>query len=290
MITEGTAKKYMKTEKKAHAKINLTLDITSALPDGYHSVFTVMQTVDLCDAVTVETTGGGNVTLTCTDESVPCDERNTAHQAAARFRQAAGIGDGIAENNKKRIPSQAGLAGGSADAAAVLRALDELFPGRITEKQLYEIALSIGADVPFCLAGGAKLCLNKGEIMAALPCLDAFAVLVKPEDNVSTKEAYGRFDGTAGLIHPNNEKFLLYAAKGEYKKALAYAANTFEDLCGLPCGRIIKSALYAGGAYYAAMSGSGSAFFGLFDDVAAAEQAANILRQEYVRTFVCKTV
>ena len=266
----------MKTEQKACAKINLTLDITSVLPDGYHSIFTVMHTVDLCDTVTVETADDGSVTLTCTDKAVPCDERNTAYQAAARFRQAAGLEEGIAIRIKKRIPSQAGLAGGSADAAATLRALDGLFPKRLTEKQLYEIAFSIGADVPFCLAGGAKLCLNKGEIMAELPCLDAFAVLVKPEENVSTKDAYARFDNAP--------------EKGEYKKALAYAANTFENLCDLPCGSAIKSALYAGGAYYAAMSGSGSAFFGLFEKKAAAEQAAKALRQQYPQTFLCKTV
>ena len=280
----------MKTEQKACAKINLTLDITSVLPDGYHSIFTVMQTVDLCDTVTVETNDGNGVTLTCTDGAIPCDERNTAYQAAERFRQAAGLEEGIAVRIEKCIPSQAGLAGGSADAAAVLRALDGLFPERLTEKQLYEIAFSIGADVPFCLAGGAKLCLNKGEIMTALPCLDAFAVLVKPEENVSTKEAYARFDGAADLFHPDDNKFLYYAAKGEYKKALAYAANTFEDLCDLPCGSAIKSLLYAGGAYYAAMSGSGSAFFGLFDDKAAAEQTAETLRRKYPQTFVCKTV
>ena len=280
----------MKTEQKAYAKINLTLDITSVLPDGYHSIFTVMQTVGLYDDVTVETNDNGGVTLTCTDGAIPCDERNTAYQAAERFRQAAELHEGIAIHIEKRIPSQAGLAGGSADAAAVLRALDELFPGKLSEWQLYEIAFSIGADVPFCLAGGAKLCLNKGEIMAALPCLDAWAVLVKPEDNVSTKDAYARFDSAPDLFHPDNDKFLFYATKGEYKKALAYAANIFEDLCDLPCGSAIKSALYAGGAYYAAMSGSGSAFFGLFDDESAAEQTAKILRQKYTQTFFCKTI
>lgn len=279
----------MKTEQKAYAKINLTLDITSVLPDGYHSIFTVMQTVGLYDDVTVETNDNGGVTLTCTDDSIPCDERNTAYQAAERFRQAAELHEGIAIHIEKRIPSQAGLAGGSADAAAVLRALDELFPGKLSEWQLYEIAFSIGADVPFCLAGGAKLCLNKGEIMAELPCLDAWAVLVKPEDNVSTKDAYARFDSAPDLFHPDNDKFLFYAAKGEYKKALAYAANTFENLCDLPCGSAIKSALYAGGAYYAAMSGSGSAFFGLFDNETTAQKAADALRKEFAQVFVCKT-
>ncbi|MBQ6065335.1 MAG: 4-(cytidine 5'-diphospho)-2-C-methyl-D-erythritol kinase [Clostridia bacterium] len=279
----------MKTEQKAPAKINLTLDIASVLPDGYHSIFTVMQTVDLCDTVTVETADGG-VTLTCTEGAIPCDERNTAYKAAALFRKAANITEGVQVHIEKRIPSQAGLAGGSADAAAVLRALDELFPERLTEKQLYEIAFSIGADVPFCLAGGARLCLNKGEIMARLPSLDAWVVLVKPEENVSTGEAYARFDSAQELFHPDNDRFLFHAAKGEYKKALAYAANTFEDLCDLPCGAGIKSALYAGGAYYAAMSGSGSAFFGLFDDEARAAQTAKALRRTYERTWLCRTV
>ena len=280
----------MRCEQQAFAKINLTLDITSVLPDGYHSVFTAMQAVGLCDTVTAETNDSGVVTLTCDDETLPCDGRNTAFQAAERFRQAAGLDEGVAVRIEKRIPSQAGLAGGSADAAAVLRALDKLFPGRIPERELFGIAFSIGADVPFCLAGGTRLCLNKGEIMAPLPCLDAWAVLVKPAENVSTKDAYERFDGTADLFHPDNDKFLFYAAKGEYQKALAYAANTFEDLCDLPCGREIKSALYAGGAYYAAMSGSGSAFFGLFEKQADAEKAANALRERFAQTFVCRTV
>ena len=280
----------MKNEQKAYAKINLTLDITSVLPDGYHSIFTVMQRVDLYDAVTVETTGGDGIVLRCSDETLPCDERNTAYRAAEFFLQEAKVDAGLVIRIEKNIPAQAGLAGGSADAAAVLRALAELFPDRLSETQLWEIAFRIGADVPFCLAGGTQLCLNKGEIMAPLPPLRAWAVIVKPEENVSTKEAYQRFDSAVGLFHPDNEKFLFYAARGEYPKALAYAANTFEDLCDLPCGAGIKSALYDGGAYYAAMSGSGSAFFGLFHDGDTARRAAQQLRQTCEKVFCCVCV
>ena len=280
----------MRNEQNACAKINLTLDITGVLPDRYHSIFTVMQTVGLCDRVTVETTQDEGIALRCSDDSLPCDERNTAYKAAALFLQEAAIGGGAAVTIEKHIPSQAGLAGGSADAAAVLRALDGLYPGRLSERQLLDIAFRIGADVPFCLLGGTKLCQNKGEIMSALPSLDAWAVLVKPEENVSTKTAYERFDHAKELFHPDNGRFLFYAARGEYRKALAYACNTFEALCEVPSGAAIKSALYAGGAYYAAMSGSGSAFFGLFGEEAAAENAAVALRKNFTQTFVCRTV
>ena len=125
--------------------------------------------------------------------------------------------------------------------------------------------------------------------MAALPCLDAWVVLVKPEENVSTKTAYERFDSATDLFHPDNDRFLFYATQDEYRKALAYASNTFEALCGIPSGASIKGALYAGGAYYAAMSGSGSAFFGLFDDEAPAKTAAETLRQSFRQVFVCRT-
>ena len=280
----------MRSEKQAFAKINLTLDVTGVLPDRYHSVFTAMQLVSLADTVTVETLAEGeNITLTCSDGTVPCDERNTVYQAAALFRAAADVREGLHIHIEKRIPSQAGLAGGSADAAATLQALAEMYPGKVCEKDLSAIAFQVGADVPFCLAGGAQLCLNKGEIMAPLPSPDAWVVLVKPEENVSTQEAYRRFDTATELFHPDNEKFLYFAARGEYKKALAYADNTFEQLCDLPCGAAIKSALYGGGAFYAAMSGSGSAFFGLFDGEEKAAQTAEKLRETYRAVFLCHT-
>ena len=279
----------MRSEKQAFAKINLTLDVTGVLPDRYHSVFSAMQSVSLADAVTVETAEDNGVTLTCSDETVPCDERNTAFKAAELFRAEAGVTEGLRIHIEKRIPSQAGLAGGSADAAATLRAMAELYPGRLTEKDLFAIAFRVGADVPFCLAGGTQLCLNKGEIMAPLPSPEAWVVLVKPEENVSTGEAYRRFDSATDLFHPDNDTFLYFAARGEYKKALAYADNTFEQLCDLSCGAAIKSALYAGGAFYAAMTGSGSAFFGLFDEEEKAKQTAEQLRESWPCVSLCHT-
>lgn len=280
----------MRSEQPAFAKINLTLDITGVLPDRYHSIFTAMQQIDLCDAVTVETTEEEGITLTCTDGAVPCDETNTACRAADLFLTAAGVSGGVRIHIDKQIPSQAGLAGGSADAAATLRAMEALYPGKLTEQELLSIAFSIGADVPFCLTGGTQLCLNKGEVMAPLPPLRAWAVVVKPEADVSTQTAYRRFDTAVDLFHPDDEKFLYYAAAGEYKKALAYADNTFEELCEVPGGAAIKAAMYAGGAYYAAMSGSGSAYFGLFDEEEKAQATADGLRETHDRVWLCRTV
>ena len=279
----------MLSEKKAYAKINLTLDLTCVLPDRYHGIFTVMQSVGLYDTVTVETVPGDEIILVCSDPNIPCDSRNTAYKAASYFFNAAGKSSGLKITVEKNIPSQAGLAGGSADAAAVLCALYELFPGTVDENALYDIALRVGADVPFCLAGGTRLCQNKGEIMSALPHLKAYAVLVKPEENVSTKEAYMQFDSSSEVLHPDNEKYLFYAALGDYRKAAAYAANVFEELTDVYSGQEIKAVMYSSGAYYAAMSGSGSAFFGLFEKEEEAVTAAGKLREKYDKVFVCET-
>lgn len=269
----------MKITKKANAKINLMLDLTGVLPNGYHGIFTVMQSVTLCDEVTAEIGGTEKIILSCSDETIPCDEKNTAYKAAKYFLEAAGLTCGVDIRIEKKVPSQAGLGGGSADAAAVLAALMEAFPGKVGEKELYEIALKVGADVPFCLAGGTRLCQNVGEIMTVLPAFDAYVVIAKPDAGVSTKAAYGRFDAEKDIPHPDDASFLFYAASGEYKEAMKYAGNIFETLVPLREGAEIKDKLYADGAYYAAMSGSGSAYFGVFDREEDAVKAAANLRK-----------
>ena len=180
---------------KAYAKINLSLDLTGILPDGYHALNTVMQSVSLYDTVTVEKTYGG-IFLRCSLPGLPSDSRNTAYKAAELFLSEAGIKEGVSIDIEKRIPSQAGLAGGSADAAAVLFALGQLYPGGLSEEKLFETALRVGADVPFCLSGGTRLCLDKGETMTALPAFHAFVLLMKPDTGVSTSEAFRKFDAS----------------------------------------------------------------------------------------------
>lgn len=273
---------------KAYAKINLSLDLTGRLPDGYHAIHTVMQSVSLYDTVRVDI-GGSGITLGCSVPGIPCDKRNTAYKAAEYFLAAANVGEGVNVYIEKRIPSEAGLAGGSADAAAVLYALDALYPGRLSREELFDLALRVGADVPFCLAGGTRLCLHKGEVMTALPPFDSHVLLAKPDAGVSTGAAFRRFDEAESLLHPDNAAVLAAFESGEGEKAAAYSLNIFEQLVGLPEGETIKAALKENGAYYASMSGSGSCFFGLFADGDTCLAAAEKMKKITPFVFPCKT-
>ena len=274
---------------KANAKINLSLDITGALPDGYHSLTTVMQSVSLHDTVTVEERKTTGIILHCDQPGVPADERNTAFRAAALYYAAVAETPHVEIHIEKRIPSEAGLGGGSADAAAVLKALNSLHGDRLSDSRMADVALQIGADVPFCLTGGTALCKNKGEQMSVLPPFNSHVVLLKPASGVSTAQAYRAFDTATALTHPDNDRLLRCFAAGEYKTGLQYAGNLFEQLVSLPEGEQIKRAFYTGGAYYAAMSGSGAAFFGLFTSAGAAQNAARALQGTLPFVCVCET-
>ena len=277
--------------KKAYAKINLTLDLTGVLPNGYHPIFTLMQTVSLCDEIGLEITDSGVIEIEAEDKNIPLDMSNTAYKAAALFLEKIGKSNtGVKIYIDKKIPSQAGLAGGSADAAAVLSLLNEHFSFPLSEKALLAIALKVGADVPFCVKGKTQLCQNIGEVMSELPAFSAFVVIAKPEEGVSTKEAFARFDTSESIRHPDNNSFLFYASIGEYKKALENAFNIFEQLSEVKQGEYIKETMKKHGAYYASMSGSGSAFFGLFDTKEDAEKCERELRENVYFTCVCETV
>ena len=274
--------------KQANAKINLSLDLTGTLPDGYHAVHTVMQSVTLADTVSVRP-GGQGLSLSCSEPGIPADERNVAWKAAAAFCRAAGAAPDYHIHIIKRIPSEAGMAGGSADAAAVLAILNELNGSPLNENALLALALEIGADVPFCLTGGTRLCLNKGEIMAALPPFSAHVLIAKPARGVSTAEAFRRFDAAANLDHPDNDAFLFHMARGETTAAFRCAGNLFEQLTDVTEGAQIKRSMLENGAYYAAMSGSGSAYFGLFETEEAAAAALRALRGTVSFLQACRT-
>ncbi len=278
----------MTVTKKANAKINLSLDLTSVLPNGYHAIRTVMQSVTLCDTVTVSTAAPG-IALLCDAPDVPTDARNTAVLAAQYFYGAIGASPAITIEVKKRIPSQAGLGGGSADAAAVLSILNEMHGMPLDMQYLLSIALKIGADVPFALLGGTRYCLNIGELTTALPHVCAHVLIVKPEHGVSTAEAYRQFDRGASLRHPDNDQLLYYFAKQDPKAALAYANNVFEQLLSIPEGDAIKRAMTDNGAYYTSLSGSGSAYFGLFDTAEAAERAKEAVKSLVPFAVCCET-
>lgn len=277
-------------EKAAFAKINLILDLTGLLPDGYHAISTVMQTVGLCDRVSVDVADCGKIEITCSDRTVPTDSRNTAFKAARLFFEKAGKPYGARIHIEKHIPHEAGLGGGSTDAAAVLRALDEMMPNAVTRDGLFDIALKVGADVPFCLRGGTALCLNKGEVMAPLPFFDAVCVIAKPDVSVSTAGAYAEFDRAENLRHPDVNGFVYHASRGDFRSAFLCASNIFEELTEIGEGVLIKNALNENGAFFSSMTGSGSAYFGLFEDRSSAQAAADSLRRFVPFVTVCDTV
>ena len=217
----------MKITVQAYAKINLLLDIVGKLPNGYHDLRMLMQSVSLCDTLTVE---AGAHALVCNDPDVPTDERNLVWKAAAAFARAASVPCGdYTVTLDKRIPSAAGLAGGSADAAAMLAALNELHGTGLSAASLCRIGAEVGADVPFCLTGGTALALNIGDVLAPLPAFEAYTlVLAKPDCSVSTAEAYAQFDAAESVMHPDFQSLLFCAAKGDWDGVLSRTSNTFE--------------------------------------------------------------
>ena len=273
----------------AYAKINLLLDITGRLPNGYHSLNMIMQSVDLHDTVTVER---GAHALVCSDPDVPTDARNIAWKAAAAFEKATGIGCADTRITiEKRIPSAAGLAGGSADGAAVLAALNVLHGTGLSDEQLCRIGASVGADVPFCLTGGTRLAQNIGDVLAPLPAPDEFTfVLAKPDCGVSTAEAYAAFDQATGVSHPHFAQLLFDAAKGDWMRVFRGTCNTFEQFVEVVDRVPIKSVMRRSGSVFSMMSGSGPTVFGVFRTREDAEKCAGELQSKYPHVFVCDPV
>jgi 4-diphosphocytidyl-2-C-methyl-D-erythritol kinase len=221
----------MKHSYKAFAKINLLLDVTGRLPNGYHSVAMIMQSISLHDTITVEQRNQPNITIACNTQGIPLDERNIVHKACKAF----GLDSDLHINIQKRIPAQAGLAGGSADAAAVLTALRDMYAPDISMEKLCEIGTQVGADVPFCLVGGCCYVKGLGEILTPLPCLPSHyqIALVKPPFGVSTAQAYADLD-SIDIAHPNVEPALAHARAGAWEQLFPLCANVFEQVVDIP--------------------------------------------------------
>ena len=190
------AEVLMELREKAYAKLNISLDVGAKRDDGYHEMNMVMQTVSLCDELTVAQTDDGRISARSNLRFIPSDDRNLAVKAAKVFQAAAGSeGQGLLLTLKKRIPVGAGMAGGSSDAAAVLRALNRMHGGRFSRTELEALAGQVGSDVAFCVAGGTALAKGRGEILEALPPLPACAIAIcKPEFSISTPELFRKLD------------------------------------------------------------------------------------------------
>lgn len=272
---------------RAHAKINLLLDITERLPNGYHALHMIMQSVSLCDEITLTR---AERAIVCDDPAVPTDARNIAWKAADAF--AAATGADCADTRitiRKHIPSAAGLAGGSADGAAVLAGLDRMYETNLGTDALCRIGAEVGADVPFCLTGGTKLALNIGDVLAPLPPLtDVTIVLAKPACGVSTKEAYASFDEAQDVTHVHLPTLLFDAAKGDWDRVFRRTCNTFEQLIEVPERVPIKTVMRKSGCTFSMMSGSGPTVFGVFPMREQAEACAEELRRIVPDVFVCE--
>ncbi|MGN1161272.1 MAG: 4-(cytidine 5'-diphospho)-2-C-methyl-D-erythritol kinase, partial [Candidatus Fimenecus sp.] len=205
---------------KAAAKINLMLDILKKLDNGYHSLFMVMQSVGIYDTVTVEKNGEGSIIISCDKRGVPCNSKNIAYKCAEKFFDVCGIKDsGVSINIKKEIPIAAGIAGGSADGAAVLYCLNKMFNTGLSHHQLCEIGETVGADIPFSLTGGTAVALGTGNVIAPVKSLtDCSIVIAKPEQEVSTPAAYSQFDSLSRVRHLDRISMIDAVSSGDYDK------------------------------------------------------------------------
>lgn len=272
----------------APAKINLTLNVTGKRPDGYHTLNSIMQSVSLCDTVEISANKSGLITVDCTDKTVPCGdtaEKNIAFKAAKSFYGCSEISDtGLHIKIEKHIPSEAGLGGGSSDGAAVIVGMNRLYGTDFSDEKLYETGLKIGADVPFCIAGGTKLCRGIGEdISSAPPLEDCFVVIGKGSSGISTKEAYEKIDR---LDNYNVSDPSLY--DGTLSSLGKTGGNIFEKVTESSDVSEIKRICAECGAEYSAMSGSGSAVFGLFSSHQNAEKCFLHLKERDFFAEVCK--
>ena len=277
---------------KAFAKINLSLDVLGTLPNGYHEVKMVMQTVSLYDSVELTKTDDG-ISLECSLRFLPTGRDNLAYRAAEAFFKETGIKGGVKIYLKKHIPVGAGLAGGSSNAAAVLTGLNRLYDARLSTRKLCEMGTALGADVPYCIIGGTRLAEGIGEKLSPLPPLPAcHIVLVKPSFSISTKWVYDNIDSCPNIVHPPTDKLIAALESGDLHEMCKNMGNVLEDvsIAHYPVLSSVKDDLRALGAIGAQMSGSGPTVFGIFDDEEKAANAKDILWKKYKTAYICRGI
>lgn len=279
----------MKVTVKAYAKINLMLDILSRLDNGYHDLFMIMQSVGIYDTVTVGRTDTSDIRITCDVAAIPTDERNVAYKAAEGFFIYTGIeNNGITIDIQKRIPHAAGLAGGSADAAGVIVALNELYGTRLKEKDIIAIGSKVGADVPFCALGGTMLAQYTGTVLSHLPDLsEKHIIIVKPDQDVSTGKAYAAFDTAERVRHLDTKGMLLACINDDWKAISERVGNVFEQFIEVTDRTVIKGIMRKYNCLCCCMSGSGPSIFGIFEDKSDAEKCLDELRKDFTSSYLC---
>jgi len=279
--------------EKAWAKLNLSLDVTGKRPDGYHEVRMVMQSVTLCDDVTVRLTDDGSFGAKTNRGFIPGDDRNEAVKAARVFAEECGLdGKGVFVDIFKRTPVRAGLGGGSSDAAAVLRGLNILRGRPLDGEQLEQLAAQVGSDVAFCVRGGTQLASGRGEVLTPLTELGRhWVVICKPYFSISTPALFQKIDARKSKCRPDTDGMIAALDAGDAMGVVRRMYNVFEDVLGDKARGIreIKSALVDRGALGACMTGTGSAVFGVFPDEKSAKNACFALRKRHPEVFWCET-
>lgn len=267
------------------AKLNLSLDVLSRRSDGYHDLKMVMCSVELADEVSVRLRGDGAVNVESNLPWLPRDRRNLAVKAAEAFFNAQGEPfPGVDIRMVKRVPVGAGMAGGSGNAAAVLRALNTLTRAGMDAEALRSLGLEVGSDVPYCIAGGNALAEGRGERLTPLPAMPECSVVIcKPAFSVSTAELFRRIDGRSLRTHPDTAGMTDAMAAGDLPAIARRMYNVFEDVLPRNCAEVhtVRSALLDAGALGAVMTGTGSAVFGLFEREETARKAYETLKKSY---------
>lgn len=273
----------------APAKVNLALDVVGVRPNGYHDLDMVMQALTLCERITLEK--AETLSLTLPGSDLPADDSNIALKAARAFFQYTALEAGARITVEKNTPVQAGMGGGSADAAGVLFGLNELYadklPRKLSMSELLALGDPLGADVPFALLGGTCRVQGIGNLLCALPPMpNCGMVVIMPEQGVSTPAAFQAFDAVESPWHPDVPGLDAALRKGDFAGVCAAAGNALEAVGSNSDTPAIKQALMKSGAKTALMTGSGAAVFGLYDSLGEADKAAEQLRQTYRRVYV----
>ena len=277
----------------APAKINLALDILGTRPDGYHDMRMVMQTISLCDTVTVEETAAGFEL--CTDgDFIPAGKKTLEQWAAEAFFEAIGQPmPGLRVTLEKVTPAYAGLGGGSADVAALLRILRDTYAPGLPAEELERIGFTVGSDMPFCVRGGTALAEGRGEVLTDLtPLPDCWFVLCKPDFGIPTPSLFARVDGGELTHRPDINGMRLALETGDLPGVAARLGNVFEGVLPEEYHEVfhIKKRLMELSALNAAMSGSGPTVFGVFAEQETARRAAEVLKETYQQTYLAMPV
>ena len=278
----------------AFAKLNLTLDVLGKREDGYHDLKSVMQTISIRDDVEIDVGTGKPWCLKCDKEGIPTDERNLAWKAARIYFDTIGKDpDGLEIRITKRIPSEAGLGGGSADAAAVLRALNRHYGEPLSILALAELGAQVGSDVPFCTLCGTAMVEGRGERLRKLPNMpECVFVVCKPDFSCSTAELYKKLDEAAIAKHPDNQAMESALLAGDLGKVAENIWNVFDPVVTADHLELnyIKSIFNSYGSVAQQMTGSGSAVFGIMPNFEYAAVVCNMLKDNYPQVFIAMPV